>query len=176
MKRKRLAIWCLSIQTMRHTMSKSGAGNALTAHLGTLLRKWCHLDQCAPPTFSWLTMRAFLGSSQQECLGDGWIVGHYRNIQWQKTLAVRGVEIQLFHTILLEQLLHLIKVLLLNSLKESSIALKLQRGTESYSSPRSANVIHFADSTVQLLSWCLTGWKWHAKNKSWVDHCRGWNL
>lgn len=79
-----------------------------------------------------LTVRAFFGSSQQQCLGDGCIVGHDGNIQWQKTLTVWGVKIQLLQAKLLEQLLHLIKVLQLNSLKECSIALKLQRGTESY--------------------------------------------
>lgn len=70
-------------------------------------------------------MRALLGPSQQQRLGDGCIVGHYGNIQWQKTLAVGSVQVQLFHAVLLEQLVNLIQILQFDGLKEGSIALKL---------------------------------------------------
>lgn len=96
-------------------------------------------------------MRAFLGLSQQQRLGDGCVVGHDGDIERQKPLAVGGVQVQLLQAVLLEQLLDLVQILQLDSLEEGGIALELRREGESHTLATAMHAAHFRLFPAQLL-------------------------
>lgn len=55
---------------------------------------------CVCVSASLLTVGALLGTSSQQKLGHGHIIGHDGDIKGQEPLAVRSVEIQLLQTVL----------------------------------------------------------------------------
>lgn len=72
-------------------------------------------------------MRALLGSSSQQQLCHGYVVGHDGNVEGQQALAVGGVDVQLLQTVLGQEQLHQVQLLVLNSLKQGFITLELKR-------------------------------------------------
>lgn len=77
---------------------------------------------CAPL----LTVGALLGTSSQQQLGHGHVVGHDSNIEGQEALAVWGVEVQLLQTVLGQKKLYQVQLLMLHCLKQCFVTVELQ--------------------------------------------------
>lgn len=78
-----------------------------------------------------LTVRALLGTSSQQQLCHGYVVGHDGNVEGQQAFAVGGVEVQLLQTILGQQQLHQVQLLVLNSLEQRFVTLELKMKDDS---------------------------------------------
>lgn len=74
-----------------------------------------------------LTVGALLSASSQQQFGHGHVVGHDGNIEGQQALTVWGVEVQLLQTVLGQEQLHQVQLLVLDSLEQCFITLKLRQ-------------------------------------------------
>lgn len=74
-----------------------------------------------------LTVRALLGTSSQQQLCHGHVVGHDGDVEGQQALAVGGVEVQLLQTVLGQEQLHQVQLLVLDSLKQGFVTLELRK-------------------------------------------------
>lgn len=74
---------------------------------------------------SLLTVGALLGTGSQQKLSHGHVIGHDGDIEGQEAFAVRRVEIQLLQTVLREQELYQVQLLMFHCLKQSLVTLKL---------------------------------------------------
>lgn len=72
-------------------------------------------------------MGTFLGTSSQQQLGHGYVVGHDGYIKGQQAFTVWGVEVQLFQTVLGQKQLYQVQFLVLHRLEQSFITLKLTK-------------------------------------------------
>lgn len=70
-------------------------------------------------------MGALLGTGSQQQLGHGHVVGHDSDIEGQETLAVWGVEVQLLQTVLRQEQLDQVQLLVLHCLEQRFITLEL---------------------------------------------------
>lgn len=73
-----------------------------------------------------LTVGALLGTSSQQQLCHGHIVGHDSDIEGQETLAVWGVVVQLLQTVLGQKQLNQVHLLVLHRLEQRFITLELR--------------------------------------------------
>lgn len=74
-----------------------------------------------------LTVRALLGTSSQQQLCHGHVVGHYGDVEGQQALTVGGVQVQLLQTVLGQEQLHQVQLLVLDSLKQGFITVELRK-------------------------------------------------
>lgn len=74
-----------------------------------------------------LTVGALLSTSSQQQFGHGHVVGHDGDIKGQQALTVWGVEVQLLQTVLGQEQLHQVQLLVLDGLKQCFITLKLRQ-------------------------------------------------
>lgn len=72
-----------------------------------------------------LTVGALLGPGAQQQLGHGHVVGHDGDVEGQQALAVGRVQVQLLQTVLGQQQLHQVQLLVLDGLKQRLVALEL---------------------------------------------------
>lgn len=79
------------------------------------------------PSVAALTVRALLGAGSQQQLGHGHVVGHDGDVEGQQALAVGGVEVQLLQTVLGQEQLHQVQLLVLDGLKQGFATLELRQ-------------------------------------------------
>lgn len=99
--------------------------------------KWCFTSSCALSLAIGLALRvhnilvltvgALLSTSPQQQFGHGHVVGHDGDIEGQEALTVWSVEVQLLQTVLGQEQLHQVQLLVLYGLEQCFITLKLRQ-------------------------------------------------
>lgn len=104
-----------------------------------------------------LTVRALLGAGSQQQLGHGHVVGHDGDVEGQQALAVGGVEVQLLQTVLGQEQLHQVQLLVLHGLKQGFATLELRQKDVAEASDSSL-WRRMEDVSLFIFKMTLRGW------------------